>query len=149
MRRPGFPALLLVSITVSVLAAGCGGGQGSVQGQPAIPSESATVLAWNPPASYADNTPLDACRDLDHYEIFLRLDDCFTEQDLPAALVAAVVDTPPSAGVPGGKVLETEFILENLRHVIPNANRLYVSLKAVGIDGQKSGFMTPVPWDPQ
>jgi hypothetical protein len=104
-------------------------------------------LAWNPPASYADNSALDPCRDLDHYEIFVRQDGSFTEQDLPVALVAAVVDAPPSGGNPGGKMQETEFILENLQRFIPKANRLYVSLKAVGIDGQKSSFMTPVSWD--
>jgi hypothetical protein len=145
--RPGFPTLLFVSIAVGALASGCGGGQGSVQGHPVVPSESASILAWNPPASYTDNTVLDPCRDLDHYEIYVRQDSSFTEKDLPVALIAAIVDASSSGESPGGKRQETEFLLENLQPFIPKANRLYVSLKAVGIDGQKSDFMTPVPWD--
>lgn len=147
MRRHGFPTLLFVSIAVGALASGCGGAQGSVQGSPVVPSESAPVLVWNPPASYADNTVLDPCRDLDHYEIYVRQDGSFTENDLPVALIAAVVDASPSGESPGGKMQKTEFPLENLQPFISKANRLYVSLKAVGIDGQKSDFMTPVPWD--
>lgn len=90
---------------------------------------------------------MDPYRDLDHYELFVRPDSNFTDSELPVALISAVTDAPASGGTSGSKILEKEFILENVRPFIAPGNRHYVSLKAVGIDGQKSGFMTPVTWD--
>jgi len=90
---------------------------------------------------------MDPYRDLDHYELYVRQDGNFTDSDLPVALIAAVIDSPASGGGPGGRVLEKEFILENVGPFIPAGNRHYVSLRAVGIDGQKSGFMAPIAWD--
>jgi hypothetical protein len=43
--------------------------------------------------------------------------------------------------------LENEFILNDIQQFIGAGNRHYVSLKVVGVDGQKSGFMPPVIWD--
>jgi hypothetical protein len=48
---------------------------------------------------------------------------------------------------PGGKVLGKEFILESIQPFMDPGSRHYVSLKAVGIDGQKSDFMPAVLWD--
>ena len=97
--------------------------------------------------NYADNAAMDPYRDLDHYELYVRTDGNFTEVDLPVALIAAVSDAPTAGGNPGSKLLEKEFILENVQPFIPPGNRHFVSLRAVGIDGQKSGFMNPVAWD--
>jgi hypothetical protein len=94
-----------------------------------------------------DNVVMDQYRDLDHYELYVRTDANFTDSDQPVALIAAVTDASPSGGTPGSKILEREFILENVQPYITPGNRHYVSLKAVGIDGQKSGFMAPVTWD--
>jgi hypothetical protein len=94
-----------------------------------------------------DNVALDPYRDLGHYEVYVRQDPNFSNDDLPVALIAAVIDAPSSAGNPMAKILETEFVLENLEPYIPAGNRYFVSLKSVGIDGQKSDFMPPVPWD--
>jgi hypothetical protein len=96
---------------------------------------------------YADNVPLDPYRDIDYYEVYVRSDVNFTDADLPLALIAAVKDAPSVGGNPGGKIPETEFILENIQPLISPGSRHYVSLKAVGIDGQKSGFMPYVLWD--
>jgi hypothetical protein len=90
---------------------------------------------------------MDPYRDLDHYELYVRTDKNFSDTDLPVALIAAVTDASSSAANPGSKMLEKEFILENVRPYISSDNRHFVSLKAVGIDGQKSGFMAPVTWD--
>ena len=141
-------------VTVLLFASGflfaaCGGAGESPQGQAPAPPPSGpvSVLAWDPPANYADNAAMDPYRDLDHYELYVRSDGNFTDTDLPVALIAAVTDAPPSGGSPGPKILEREFILENVGSFIPPGNRHHVSLKAVGIDGQKSRFMTPVIWD--
>lgn len=133
---------------MSVLAVGCGGG-GDAEVDPVTPPPSGpvSVLAWDPPASYMDNVALDPYRDLDHYEVYVRQDANFSTDDLPVALIAAVVDAPAGNGNPTAKILETEFVLENLEPFIPPGSRHFVSLKSVGIDGQKSGFMPPVAWD--
>ena len=40
----------------------------------------------------------------------------------------------------------TEFILDQIPS-LPAGNKLYVSMKAVGVDQQKSAFMAPLAWD--
>jgi len=142
-------ASLLVGWSVlGALAVGCGGG-GDVATDVAPPSPAGpvSVLEWDPPASYMDNAVLDPYRDLDHYEVYVRLDPDFSDDDLPVALIAAVVDAPANAGSPATKVLETEFVLENLEPYLPAGSRYYVSLKSVGVDGQKSDFMAAVTWN--
>ena len=136
-------------ILLGVFLAGCGGGQDSspAQSQVTTPSTPVAVLAWNPPSRYADNATLDPFRDLDHYEVYVRGDGNFTDTDLPMAFVAAVKDATAAGGNPVGKVLENEFILNNIQPFIGPGTRHYVSLKAVGMDGQKSAFMPPVIWD--
>ena len=106
-----------------------------------------SVLAWAPPTNYADNVAMDPYRDLDHYEVYVRQDGNFSDKDVPVALVAAVTEVPLATGGTGGKRLETEFILENIEPFIPQASRQYVSLRAVGVDGQKSSFTPPVAWE--
>jgi hypothetical protein len=148
--RFDFRNTLLPFLLISILVAGCGGGgsdSAPVPSQSVSPSSPVSILAWNPPSKYADNATLDPYRELDHYEVYVSTDGNFTDTDLPLAYIAAVKDAPPSGGNPGGKVLETEFILENIEPFIDPGNRHYVSLKAVGIDGQKSGFMPYVLWD--
>jgi hypothetical protein len=141
--------LALSLFFIGVFVASCGGGGDSVpaQSQSIAPTNPLSVLVWNPPSYYADNAPLDPIRDLDHYEVYVRGDGNFTDTDLPLAVVAAVKDAPAAGGNPVGKILENEFILNNIQQFIAAGSRHYVSLKAVGVDGQKSGFMTPVIWD--
>ena len=141
--------LLFLYIMLGVFLFGCGSGQDSspAQSQVTPPSVPVTVLSWNPPSRYADNSTLDPFRDLDHYEVYVRGDGNFTDADLPMATVAAVKDAPAAGGNPAGKVLESEFILNNIQPFIGPGTRHYVSLKAVGMDGQKSAFMPPVVWD--
>jgi len=94
------------------------------------------VLAWTPPTTYNDNVAMDPARDLDYYEIYVRQDANFTDSDQPLIQVAAV-----AAGTP-----VTEFTLELIPSV-PPGSQLYVSMKAVGVDQQKSAFMAPLVWD--
>ena len=147
MRYPRFRSIPILLIASGVLLAACGGGEETPPVQATTPSGPVSVLAWDPPVNYADNAALDPYRDLDHYELYVRPDTNFTDNELPVAMIAAVTDAPPSGGNLGSKLLEKEFILENVQPFITPGNRHYVSLKAVGIDGQKSGFMPPVTWD--
>ena len=94
------------------------------------------MLAWTPPATYNDNVPLDPQRDLEYYEIYVREDGNFTDGDQPLIQVTAV-----AAGAP-----VTEFTLE-LIPSLPAGSQLYVSMRAVGVDQQKSAFMAPILWD--
>lgn len=140
MRCRELRGLLLILTFIGAFAAGCGGG-----GETAAPSASVAALGWDPPGTYVDNAALDPYRDLEFYEVYLRQDRNFTDNDLPVALLRAVTDNSAASG--GGRILETEFILENIRPYVAQGQLYYVSLKAVGVDGQKSAFMSPVAWD--
>ena len=138
MKRLTAMRMLLGGFAAVILLAGCGGGGGggASQSQGPAPAGPASVMAWTPPTKFNDNVVLDPERDLDYYEIYVRLDPNFTDSDLPRIQVAAV-----AAGLP-----VTEFILE-LIPSLPAGNILYVSMRAVGIDQQKSAFMAPLAWD--
>ena len=135
MKRRTAMRMLLGGFAAVFLLAGCGGGGETSQSQGPPPSGPVSVLAWTPPTTYNDNVALDPERDLDYYEIYIRQDANFTDSDLPMIQVAAV-----AAGSP-----VTEFTLE-LIPSLPPGTQLFVSMRAVGIDQQKSAFMAPLLW---
>ena len=137
MKRLTSTKILLAAVASLLLLAGCGGaGGGEIpQGVVPPPSGPVSVLAWTPPTTYNDNVALDPERDLDYYEIYVRQDPNFTDGDQPLVQVAAV-----AAGSP-----VTEFTLESIPS-LPAGSQLYVSMRAVGIDHQKSPFMAPLAW---
>jgi len=146
--------MFLGGFTVALLLAGCGGGGGGSAGVEAPglpPAGPVTVLTWDPPSSFADNERVDPYRDIDHYEVYVREDADFSNSDLPVVFIPALTSvdptSSPSTGVKKGMRPNSEFQLETLDPYISNASRQYVSLKAVGVDGQKSAFMPPVAWD--
>ncbi len=144
MRQHGIRGLLGILVVTGAIAAGCGGGGES----PApAPAGQLSALGWDPPTTYSDNAALDPYQDLDYYEIYLREDGNFADNDAPIAQIKAVVADAAMGGA--GNKLETEFILENLRPFMGEGKLYYVSLRAVGMDGQKSEFMAPVSWDQQ
>lgn len=138
MIRHATKRMLLGGLLTVLLLAGCGGGGGGETSQSQVPTPSGPVsmLSWAPPTTFNDNAVMDPERDLDYYEIFVRQDPNFTDSDLPLTQVAAV-----AAGS-----LVTEFTLE-LIPSLPDGSRLYVSMRAVGVDQQKSAFMAPLAWD--
>ena len=141
MDRHGIRGLLIVLAVTGALAAGCGGGGGDG----AAPSGTLSALGWDPPGTYSDNAALDPYQDLEYYEVYVRQDTNFTDNDAPVALIKAVTDDPTPGG--NGKKLETEFLLDNISPFVAKGKSYFVSLKAVGVDGQKSAFMSPVAWD--
>jgi hypothetical protein len=142
---------LMGLIVAMIVLPGCGGGGGGGVGggssEVSPPSGSVTALEWDPPKVAADSTPLDPRRDLDYYEFYLRTDQNFTENDQPVAQVAAFYDVLSPNGKSFVRDLTKEFTLDNLLPFTEQGKRYYVSIRAVGVDGLKSGFMVPVPWD--
>ena len=147
MKRLTAVRMLLGGFAAVLLLVGCGGG-GAGEGtgsQGPAPSGPVSVLAWTPPTTYNDNAALDPARDLDYYEIYVRQDPNFTDTDLPVIQVAAVAATlsPDGHTVVTGPV--TEFTLD-LIPSLPDNKHLFVSMRAVGLDRQKSEFMQPIGW---
>src|SRR3972149_8506620 len=95
LAKSGRPPIALFSIFI-VLAFlfGCGGGgsgetpvsSGSVPLEPIPPK----ILSWQPPTKFLDDTSLEPSKDLENFEIYIRGDGSFTENDTPMALVSAV-----------------------------------------------------------
>ena len=148
MKRLAAMRMLLGGFAAVLLFGGCGGGGegGTSQTQVPVPSGPVSVLAWSPPATYNDNVPLDPERDLDYYEIYVRQDPNFTDSDQPAIQIAAVAATVSPDGRTLARSPVTEFTLESIPS-LPAGNQLFVSMRAVGVDRQKSAFMDPVAWD--
>ena len=141
---------LMVLIVAMIVLPGCSGGGGGGEGgsnEVSSPSGSITSLEWDPPKTFGDGTPINPVRDIDCYEFFLRTDENFTDSDLPMAQVSAVTDVIGPKGNLHSKGPTAEFTLENLLPFVERGKRYYVTIKAVGIDGLKSGFMVPVVWD--
>ena len=146
MKRLTAIRMLLGGFAAVILLAGCGGGGEAPQSQAPPASGTASVFAWSPPATFNDNTPLNPAVDIDYYELYLRRDPNFTDSDQPAVQIAAVANLPSTDGRSVVKSSVTEFTLEQIPS-IPADNVLYVSMRAVGIDKQKSAFMFPVAWE--
>ena len=138
--------MLLGGFAAVVLLAGCGGGGDTPQSQGPAPSGPVSVLVWTPPTTYNDNAALHPERDLDYYEIYVRKDPNFTDTDQPVIQLAAVAGTVSPDGRTVVQLLVTEFTLE-LIPSLPGGSQLYVSMRAVGIDQQKSAFIAPLLWD--
>jgi hypothetical protein len=150
MKNKAIGILVSIAITAGAFLSGCGGGGGGGEtgtsgGQP--PPSTQTAVAWDPPTLYSDNTAMDAYRELDYYEFYLRQDRNFTESDVPAAEVKAVTDLIGSDGQTAVQNLTKEFALSNLLPFAQAGKVYYISIKAVGVGGLKSRFSAPVAWD--
>src|SRR5512140_2964533 len=125
MKRFTAMRMLLGGFAAMILLAGCGGGGGgstSGVGAPGVsPAGPATVLAWDPPARFADNEPVDPYRDIDHYEVYAREDANFSDSDQPVMVIPAMTSVnstrAPSAStgsIKKGRKPNLEFPLDNL-----------------------------------
>jgi len=145
LHRTTLSGFIVILAAVGILS-GCGGGGETPQTQTPSPSGAVSVFAWASPSTFNDNTPLNPSFDIDYYELYLSTDPTFADGDLPAVEIAAVAESPSPDGLPAVRLPVTQFTLE-LIPSIPSGNLLYVSMRAVGIDRQKSAFMAPVAWD--
>jgi hypothetical protein len=146
MVRHATARILLAGFAAVLLLAGCGGGGGETsQIQETTPSGPVSVVAWTPPTTFNDNVALDPERDLDYYEIYVRKDPNFADTDQPAIQVTAMADTLSPDGRTIVRSLVKEFTLE-LIPSLPADSQLYISMRSVGIDRQKSAFMAPLLW---
>jgi len=145
MKRLTAMRMLLGGFAAVLLLAGCGGGGDTPQSGGPAPSGPVSVVAWTPPAAFNDNVALNPERDIDCYEIYVRKDPNFTDSDQPAIQVAAVVGTLSPDGKTVLRSLVKEFTLE-LIPSLPADSQLYISMRAVGVDQQKSAFMAPLLW---
>ena len=138
---------LMSLIAVIIVFPGCGGGGGEGGSDGSSSSSMKEVIEWDPPEIAADGTPMDPKRDLDYYELYLRTDRNFSDEDLPVAHVASFTDVLSQNGQSFRRELTKEFDMENLLPFAEKGKRYYVSIRAVGVDGLKSAFMVPVAWD--
>lgn len=152
MNRLSLRSAISIMIMIAFLLPSCGGGgeeTGASQSTGDVPQPTGmvTVLEWDPPDVAADGTPMDPKRDLDYYEFYLRTDRNFGEDDLPVAYVSSFTDVLAPNGKSFKRYITKEFSLENLLPFTESGKQYYLSIRAVGVDGQKSAFMDPVAWD--
>lgn len=136
--------LLLAIVFFSALASCGGGGVGvgdvSVSGGDTsgggtsgggTSAAIATVLNWNPPATYTDQTTLDPASDLSQYEIYVNNTGVFSDMDEPSAVVSAINSS-------GNAV--TSFDMLDLPFTLSPDVTYYVSMKSVSSTGLSSDF---------
>ena len=145
LHRTTLRGFIVLLAAIGILS-GCGGGGETPEAQAPSPSGPVSVFAWAAPSTFNDNTPLNPSADIDYYELYLRTDPNFTESDQPAVEIAAVAENLTPDGQSSVRSPVTQFTLDLIPSV-PSGNLLYVSMRAVGIDRQKSAFMAPVAWD--
>jgi len=141
-----FHLLFVLSALIGSLLFGCGGGGEGAQSQSAGAGASSPTLAWDPPQTYVDNTPLDPYRELDYYEFYVSIDANFTDNDVPVAQVAAISNVLSQDGRSYTQTLTNEFSLDNLLPFTQQGTVHYISIRSVGVDGLKSNFSAPVAW---
>jgi hypothetical protein len=142
MSRFSFCLTVSVILVIGMILYGCG--ESSKGSAPSGPNP---AVAWDPPTLAADGSPMDSRRDIDYYEFYLREDPNFSDDDLPVAHVSGFYDVFQPDGKSFSRKLTKEFALDNLLPFTEKGKKYYVSIRAVGVDGLKSGFMVSVAWD--
>lgn len=83
------------------------------------------TLTWDPPTQYTDNSALNPASDLDHYEIYVKQENRFSDSDM-------YTDTVPA--------YNTAYNLALLLMPSQPPQSYYVSVRAVTTSGVKSDF---------
>ena len=151
MKRIGIRFIMGMAASLAMMLIGCGGGGAggeSGSGQTSPPQGvSAPSLAWDPPTTYSDNSVMNPYVDLDYYELYLRSDANFTENDVPIAQVSAVSNVLAQDGNSYVQALTSLFDLNNLVPFTEQGRVYFLSIRSVGVDGLKSSFSSPVVWN--
>jgi len=135
---------LIGTLIVAACFAACGGGSEDLSNT--TPAGSSYILSWDIPETTVNDETINPYDDLDHYEIYVNTTGIFSDNDAPVAVISAVEDKTADNGE-FFKKLVTEFDLALLNLTeLSSAQTLYVSLRVVGVDGQKSDFMDPILW---
>ncbi len=141
-----FHILVGFAVLTSFLFIGCGGGGEGASSSQSIGPQTQT-LTWDPPQTYIDNSLMDPYRELDYYEFYIGSDPTFSDNEAPVAQVAAVTNILNPDGHSYTQTLTNEFSLGNLLPFTQRGTVYYLSIRAVGIDGLRSGFSAPVQWN--
>lgn len=147
MLRSGVFVFVSLVLAGSVLLGGCGGESADTVASVSSSPGSVSLLAWDPPETYDDSSPLDPFTELDYYEFYVRGDGNFTDNDLPVAQVAAVINVLSPDGTVDVPTLTTAFDLQNLLPFFSTETTGYLSIRAVSLDGTRSEFSEPVVWN--
>lgn len=147
MARHGLLRAAAMAAAIGILVAGCGGGGEETQSQSQSVGPQAPTLAWDPPQTYVDDSPMDPYRELDYYEFYVSSDPDFTDGDTAVAQVAAVTNVLRPDGTTYQQELTSEFPLANLVPFTQPGVVYYVSIRSVAASGLKSAFSAPVVWN--
>ena len=135
-------AKIFGTLTLAAFLAACGGGGAGSSfdtgtGGGGVGNLS-YIMSWNAPETTIDDEDISPIEEIEYYELYLNTNGYFSDEDAPKAFIAAVKNNK----------LVTDFDLALLdQNELPDSKHLYVSLKAVGIDGQKSAFMESIYWN--
>jgi hypothetical protein len=95
------------------------------------PAYRPATLSWTPPVTYEDGSPLDPASEIANYEIFVLRSPEPSPDDVPAAIVE------------GGEGRYFNLLL--IMHG-PEIGGSWVTMRAVSVEGKKSGFAPSIPW---
>lgn len=130
-------SIYVAAILMIVFVSGCGGGSADSDGS-GDGVIAAKTVSWAPPATFSDGARLNPTADLSSYEVFVKESAAFSDADSPTAIVSAVD--------PATNQVTTSFNLANLGPFLRTGVTYYVSMRAVALDGLKSGFSAPAPF---
>jgi hypothetical protein len=129
MTLPKRLTILAVLVVVGGFFAGCGGGGGTTSPPPSPQPTKKTIVSWEVPQSFADNTLFVPSRDLQGYEIYVRQDLPFQEDDNPVATATS---------------LESSFDLATLAPPLSQGVTYHLSIRLVTAYDTKSEFSPAV-----
>ena len=134
-------------LIVAACFAACGGGEAGEELSNIAPAaKSSYMLSWDVPETTVNNETINPYDDLYHYELYVSVTENFSDKDTPVAFVSAVEDSLADDGA-ATKKLVAEFDLSLIDlYELSSTQELFVSLRVVGADGQKSDFMDPITW---